>query len=205
MKFHISVELNVPLEEFWKFRSHSDLLEVQMKHGDLDRIETVEEGVQEDGMYYRKMHIFPKMEFLELSETIRKHVEQNFTGLHDYQSWREDGSFVQYFETRPLGFLADRVLTKGNMTLTKVSEKVCQYTLEGNVKVRFLGLGPIVELFVVQNMKRFYRGGFRDSIHEFFSNHNSLREKSKATKNGLKRKHKADGELSQTSTHLGKD
>jgi hypothetical protein len=170
MKFAIQVDLNVSCEDFWKYRAHSKLLSYQIKRGGLDRIETIEQGTLDSGIHYRRMHIFPKMEFLELSKTIKRHVEQNFTGLHDYQWWEEDGSLVQYFETRPLGFLANHVLTEGKMELTKLSENTCRYILIGNVNVRFLGLGPIVEAAVVHNMKKFYRGGFRDSINEFFQN-----------------------------------
>ncbi|GJQ13289.1 hypothetical protein GpartN1_g5080.t1 [Galdieria partita] len=168
MKFRIEVDLNVSCEDFWKYRAHSKLLSYQVKRGGLDRIETVEEGVQDNGTYYRRMHIFPKMEFLELSKSIKRHVEQKFTGLHDYQWWEEDGSLVQCFETRPLGFLANHVLTEGKMELTKISDTVCRYSLTGSVDVHFLGLGPIVEAAVVHNMKKFYKGGFRDSVNEFF-------------------------------------
>ncbi|EME27405.1 hypothetical protein Gasu2_35030 [Galdieria sulphuraria] len=168
MKFRIDVDLNVSCEDFWKYRSHSKLLSYQVERGGLDRIETIEEGVLESGTHFRRMHIFPKMEFLELSKTIKHIVEQKFTGLHDYQWWEEDGSLIQCFETRPLGFLAHHVLTEGKMELTRISDTICRYSLTGSVDVHFLGLGPIVEAAVVHNMKKFYKGGFRDSVNEFF-------------------------------------
>ncbi|GJQ10105.1 hypothetical protein GpartN1_g4863.t1 [Galdieria partita] len=174
MKFHIEVPLHVSKEEFWKFRSHPDFLRLQVEKGHLDRLETVDEGTLEDGTCFRKMHIFPKMEVFEGFKSLKQYVEEHFTGLEDYQWWKEDGSYTQFFCTKPLGLLTDKVTTQGRMDLIGTGNETCTYILQGTVEVHLVGIGHLAEPIIIRNMKHFYQGKFCELANEFFRQKNEL-------------------------------
>jgi hypothetical protein len=168
MKFDIQVPLQVSKEEFWKFRSHPEFLKLQVEKGHLDRLETIEEGTLEDGTCFRRMHIFPKLEFFEGFKSLKHYVEEHFTGLEDYQWWKEDGSCTQFFCTKPLGILADKVTTEGRMDLIETSSETCTYVLQGTVQVHLAGIGHLAEPIIIRNMKHFYQGKFCELANGFF-------------------------------------
>ncbi|GJD11641.1 hypothetical protein Gasu2_57660 [Galdieria sulphuraria] len=155
MKFHIEVPLQVSKEEFWK-------------------LETVDEGTLEDGTCFRKMHIFPKLEVFEGFKSLKHYVEEHFTGLEDYQWWKEDGSCTQFFCTKPLGLLADKVTTEGRMDLIETGTETCTYVLQGSVQVHLVGIGHLAEPIIIRNMKHFYQGKFCELANEFFTKRNAV-------------------------------
>lgn len=173
MKFYIQVPLQVSRQEFWKFRSHPEFLKLQVERGHLDRLETIEEGTLEDGTCFRRMHIFPKIEVFEGFKSLKQYVDEHFTGLEDYQWWKEDGSCTQFFCTKPLGVLADKVTTQGRMELIETGNETCTYILEGTVQVHLVGIGHLAEPIIIRNMKHFYQGKFCELANEFFSHENT--------------------------------
>eukprot|EP00871_Galdieria_phlegrea_P003570 jgi/Galph1/4213/GphlegSOOS_G2832.1 len=169
MKFYIQVDIQTTKENFWKYRSHPKFLQLQVEEGQLDKLETVEEGTKEDGTCYRKMHIYPKLELFEGFKVLKRYVQENFAGLEDYQWWKEDNSYVQFFRTKPLGLLQDAVITEGRMDLQDTGATCCQYVLQGEVHVHIIGVGHLAEPIIVHNLKTFYEGKFCEIANKFFS------------------------------------
>jgi hypothetical protein len=152
MRLHCAHEIGMGAEAFWSI-IHAPEYEAAVAEAVGLREYREIERREEDDAVYRRIRVVP-----ELSPQLRAllgRITRDPAGAYIEEQWRSKRECSVRWKTTP-PFLPDRVRIEGVVRVEPIDEWRCLRVLEGEVRIRVLGLGALAERAVVSQTVETY-------------------------------------------------
>jgi hypothetical protein len=154
MRFSIEHILPISREEYWRILHTPEFEAFQAEKLGLKEYREIARK-EENGVVYRQIQVVPRVEIPETAlKIVRGYLKDREIGYIEHQEKYPDQFFLKFRIEPPV--LKDKIRVEGTFSLLPDTEETCLRTLEGEVTVQLLGVGKIVERFVVDELKRVY-------------------------------------------------
>ncbi len=140
-------ENEIPMSEalFWEHIHDPRYEEMVGTACKLKDYSTIEKEDQPDAVY-RKINVVPIIP--KQFEALIKKVAKGMDGSYIEEQWRSKTEKVVRWKIS-LGFLGDRCKFEGIVRIEPIDENRCNRVLDGDVSVKVMGLGKILEKTIV--------------------------------------------------------